>query len=302
MPDLDNLASLIRAGHPVIIIDTAEETRVVESFRHVISKVWRPLYKWSLTDGLQRLDMTLDEPLLAAAEATATLQFIKEQKERAIFLMCDFHGYLRYPMTMRFLREIVERTNTVAHTLVLIGVGIEIPKEIESHTVRVSLKLPDEAAIGKLVRDEAFLYSREHGGKRVEIDAVAFKTIVCNLLGLKLPDARRIARHLVFRDGAVGMADLPELAKLKFELLNRDGVLHFEYETAAFADVAGLKRLKHWVDQRRAIFLGENKVAGLDPPKGLLLLGVQGCGKSLAAKAIAGSFGVPLVRLDFGAL
>lgn len=302
MPDLDNLASLIRAGHPVIIIDTAEETRVVESFRHVISKVWRPLYKWSLTDGLQRLDMTLDEPLLAAAEATATLQFIKEQKERAIFLMCDFHGYLRYPMTMRFLREIVERTNTVAHTLVLIGVGIEIPKEIESQTVRVSLKLPDEAAIGKLVRDEAFLYSREHGGKRVEIDAVAFKTIVRNLLGLKLPDARRIARHLVFRDGAVGMADLPELAKLKFELLNRDGVLHFEYETAAFADVAGLKRLKHWVDQRRAIFLGENKVAGLDPPKGLLLLGVQGCGKSLAAKAIAGSFGVPLVRLDFGAL
>ena len=98
------------------------------------------------------------------------------------------------------------------------------------------------------------------------------------------------------------MRDLPELSRLKFDLLNRDGVLHFEYETAAFADVAGLTRLKRWVEQRRAIFLGENKVEGLDPPKGLLLLGVQGCGKSLAAKAIAGSFGVPLVRLDFGAL
>jgi hypothetical protein len=301
MPDIDNLASLIRAGHPVIAIDTAEETRVVESFRHVIGKVWRPLYRWSLTNGLERLDMTLDDPL-AASEATATLQFIKDQKERAIFLLCDFHGYLRYPMTMRFLREIVDRNGTAGHTLVLIGVGIEVPKEIEAHTVRVSLKLPDEAALGKLVRDEAFLYSREHGGKRVEIDAVAFKTIVRNLLGLKLPDARRIARHLVFRDGAIGMGDLPELAKLKFELLNRDGVLHFEYETAAFADVAGLTRLKQWVEQRRAIFVGETKVAGLDPPKGLLLLGVQGCGKSLAAKAIAGSFGVPLVRLDFGAL
>ena len=104
MPDLDNLASLIRAGHPVIAIDTAEEARVVESFRHVIGKVWRPLYKWSLTDGLQRLDMTLDEPPLAAVEATATLQFIKEQKERAIFLLCDFHGYLSYAMTMRLLR------------------------------------------------------------------------------------------------------------------------------------------------------------------------------------------------------
>ncbi len=302
MPDLDNLASLIRAGHPVIAVDTAEESRVVESFRHVIGKVWRPLYKWSLNDGLQRLDMTLDEPPLVATEATATLQFIKEQKERAIFLLCDFHGYLRYPLTMRLVREIVDRSNTAAHTLVLIGVGIEIPKEIEAQSVRIPLKLPDEATLGKLVRDEAFQYSREHGGKRVEIDPVAFKTIVRNLIGLKLPDARRIARQLVFRDGAVGMSDLPELAKLKFELLNRDGVLHFEYETAAFADVAGLARLKQWVEQRRAIFLGENKVAGLDPPKGLLLLGVQGCGKSLAAKAIAGSFGVPLVRLDFGAL
>lgn len=302
MPDLDNLASLIRAGHPVIAIDTAEEARVVESFRHVIGKVWRPLYKWSLTDGLQRLDMTLDEPPMTAVEATATLQFIKEQRERAIFLLCDFHGYLRYPMTMRFVREIVDRVNSAAHTLVLIGVGIEIPKEIEAQTVRIDLKLPDEAALGKLVRDAAFEYSREHGGKRVEIDPVAMKTIVRNLLGLKVPDARRIARQLVFRDGAVGMSDLPELARLKFDLLNRDGVLHFEYETAAFADVAGLTRLKRWVEQRRAIFVGENKVAGLDPPKGLLLLGVQGCGKSLAAKAIAGSFGVPLVRLDFGAL
>ena len=302
MPDLDNLASLIRAGHPVIAIDTAEEARVVESFRHVIGKVWRPLYKWSLTDGLQRLDMTLDEPPLAAVEATATLQFVKEQRERSIFLLCDFHGYLRYPMTMRFVREIVDRVNSTAHTLVLIGVGIEIPKEIEAQTVRIDLKLPDEAALGKLVREAAFEYSREHGGKRVEIDPIAMKTIVRNLLGLKLPDARRIARQLVFRDGAIGMSDLPELARLKFDLLNRDGVLHFEYETAAFADVAGLTRLKRWVEQRRAIFLGENKVAGLDPPKGLLLLGVQGCGKSLAAKAIAGSFGVPLVRLDFGAL
>jgi AAA+ superfamily predicted ATPase len=302
MPDLDNLASLIRAGHPIIAIDTAEEARVVESFRHVIGKVWRPLYKWSLTDGLQRLDMTLDEPPLAAVEATATLQFIKEQRERAIFLLCDFHGYLRYPMTMRFVREIVDRVNAAAHTLVLIGVGIDIPKEIEAHTVRVDLKLPDEAALGKLVREAAFEYSREHGGKRVEIDPIALRTIVRNLLGLKLPDARRIARQLVFRDGAIGMSDLPELARLKFDLLNRDGVLHFEYETAAFADVAGLNRLKRWVEQRRAIFLGERKVEGLDPPKGLLLLGVQGCGKSLAAKAIAGSFGVPLVRLDFGAL
>jgi SpoVK/Ycf46/Vps4 family AAA+-type ATPase len=126
--------------------------------------------------------------------------------------------------------------------------------------------------------------------------------VVRNLAGLPLRDARRIARHLIHRDGALNVEDLPELAKLKFELLDKGGLLHFEYHTAQFSEVAGLSRLKTWVAQRRAVFLGENAPAKLDPPKGVLLLGVQGCGKSLAAKAVAGGFGVPLVRLDFGAL
>jgi SpoVK/Ycf46/Vps4 family AAA+-type ATPase len=107
---------------------------------------------------------------------------------------------------------------------------------------------------------------------------------------------------LIYDDGALTQADVGELARAKFELLNKDGLLHFEYETARFADVAGLQRLKHWVEQRRAAFIGAKSAIKLDPPKGVLLLGVQGCGKSLAAKAIAGGFGVPLVRLDFGTL
>lgn len=301
MPDIKDLASLIRAGHPIIVIESAEEPRIVEGFRHVIAQVWRPLFHWSLTLGLRRLDMDLDEAL-APPEATATLVHAQEFKQRAIYLLCDFAGYLRYPLAARMLREIAERQNSAAHSMVLIGPSIELPPELEAHAVRLPLKLPDEAALGKLLRDEAFLYSREHGGKRVEIDQAAFKLIVRNLLGLKLNDARRIARHLVFRDGVIGHGDLPEAAKLKFELLNRAGLLHFEYDTAAFGDVAGLSRLKRWVEQRRRIFTGEQQSAGLDPPKGVLLLGVQGCGKSLAAKAVAGSFGVPLVRLDFGAL
>ena len=86
------------------------------------------------------------------------------------------------------------------------------------------------------------------------------------------------------------------------ELLNSGGVLQFEYDTRRFSDVGGLSRLKHWLTQRRPAFTAAPDAAHLDPPRGVLLIGVQGCGKSLAAKATAGIFGIPLLRLDFGSL
>jgi len=300
MSEVTDLVTLVRANTALIAIETREEARVVDTFRHVISRVLRPLYRWSLTDGLSRLDMdSEDEP---PPDATATLMAMKQQRTRAIFLMCDFHPYLRYAMTLRLTREIVGRQGCAEHTVVLIAPKIELPPELDDSAVRFSFSPPDEAQLLKLVRDEAAVFQREHGGRRVEIDPEALAAVVKNLRGLMLPDARRIARHLIFRDGAIGSTDLPELAKLKFELINKSGVLHYEYDTARFADVAGLRRLKAWVDMRRGAYAGAPLPAGLAPPRGILLLGVQGCGKSLAAKAIAGGFGVPLVRLDLGSM
>ena len=96
--------------------------------------------------------------------------------------------------------------------------------------------------------------------------------------------------------------DRPELAKLKFELVNRSGHLHYAFDPVKLEQVIGARRIKRWIELRRAAFVNGNVPPGLDPPRGLLLLGVQGCGKSMMAKAIAGGFGVPLLRLDFGAL
>ena len=306
MTELQDLATLIRASTPLIAIETAEENRVIETFRHLIAQVLRPLYRWSISDGLRRLDMAPPEDeraaLEAAPDATATLHAVRRNAEAGIYLLLDFAPYLRYPMTLRLLREICQRQESAPHTLVLISPALELPEDIDSLVTRFALSLPDAQALAQIVREEAFAYSRENGGKRVEVDADSARAIVRNLRGLGVDDARRIVRKLIFCDGALGPADVAELARAKFELLNRDGLLHFEYETARFADVAGLANLKRWIEQRRAAFLGLKSAAGLDPPKGLLLLGVQGCGKSLAAKAAAGGFGVPLVRLDFGTL
>ena len=307
MTELQDLATLVRAGTPLLVIETAEEKRVVETFRQLIAQVLRPLYRWSITDGLKRLDMAdaandADNEIEVAPDASATLLAIKRTQDSGIYLLLDFQPYLRYTMTLRLLREICQRQDSAAHTLVLISPKFELPEELESSVTRFTLDLPDAQALAQLVREEAFAYSRENGGKRVDIDADAARAVVRNLRGLGLEDSRRIVRKLIYYDGALTQNDVAELAKAKFELLNKDGLLHFEYETARFADVAGLKHLKLWVEQRRAAFLGLKSAAGLDPPKGLLLLGVQGCGKSLAAKAVAGGFGVPLVRMDFGTL
>ncbi|MEO7251932.1 MAG: AAA family ATPase [Arenimonas sp.] len=302
MSELQDLSSLIRANTPLIVIETPDEARVVDMFRHVLTNVWRALYRWSITEGMRRVDLDREDPAETAPDITTTLLAIKGHDQRGIYLLLDVMPYLGYASTQRMLREILERRGCLEHTVVLVGNKLELSPELDALAVRFSLTLPDENALLKMLNDEVGLYTRENGGRRVVVDKAVLAIIVRNLRGLSLTEARRIARHLIFRDGAIGEPDLPELAKLKFELLNKSGHLHFEYDTAQFADVAGLAQLKRWIGQRRDVFVGGELPVGLDPPKGVLLLGVQGCGKSLAAKAVAGGFGVPLVRLDFGTL
>lgn len=309
MAELQDLAALIRANTPLIAIQTPDEARVVELFRRVLVDVFRALYRWSITQGLSRLDMDREDPPEGPPDATSVLRAISSADQRGVYLLLDFMPYLAYAGSQRQLREIAQRRNCLEHTVVLVGTRIELPPGLDELAVRFDLQLPDANALLKMLKDVAAEYARENGGKRVTFDAEVVRTIVRNLAGLSMTDAQRIARQLVFDDGVLDGNDIPRLTKLKFELLNRSGHLHFEYDTAKFADVAGARRLKQWVEQRRELFVTDPAAAAssptdypLDPPKGILLLGVQGCGKSLAAKSIAGGFGVPLLRLDFGTL
>src|SRR5690606_22164795 len=283
MSELQDLVALIRADTPLLVIETPDEARVVALFRQSLMHAWRALYRWSVTEGLRRMDLEREDESTIAPDLSAALQAIRDASQRGIYLLLDATPYLGYASYQRALRDLIQRRGSQPHVLVLVGTKVELPESLAPFAVRFPLSLPDANALLKMVKDEARDYTAQNGGRRVEADPDAVRQIVRNLHGLSMTDARRIARHLVWRDGALGPDDLPELARLKFELLNRSGHLHYEYDTARFADVGGAARLKRWVGQRRAPFLQDPPPAGLPPPKGMLLLGVQGCGKSLVA-------------------
>ncbi|GLQ45190.1 ATPase [Dyella lipolytica] len=301
MSELDDLNTLVRAATPLLVIETVDEQRVIDCFQHVIAQALHPLWRWTLTDGLERLDFNGPRDQQIAPDATATMTAIREAEQPGIYLLFDFQPCLQYAMTQRQMREIVQRERSAPHTLVLIGAKVELPQELDALATRVPLALPDVKELAGIMRGEAAAWQRQNN-RPLEVDNDAARTIVRNLVGLTAQDARRIVRKLIYNDGALNANDLPELMQAKFDLLNRSGLLHYEYATASFADVAGVSHVRDWVQRRRAVFLDPNPSPALDPPKGVLLLGVQGCGKSLASKAIAGGFGVPLIRLDFGSL
>ncbi len=300
MNDLKDLELILRTRSPLIAVETREEPRAVELFRRAAARSAQPLFRWSVTDGLARLDAE-QAPQRSLAQPEQVLAHVRASRAGGIYLLLDFHPYLDDPLTIRYLREIAQLAAQPRSTLALIGPRMPVPDELRDFTARLELRLPDLAAIRAIIEDEAAAWGRRHQ-QRLQARAAVVDALARNLMGLTEADARRLARNAIHDDGALTEADLPALAEAKYRLLDSGSVLSFELETARMADVAGLGRLKQWLELRRAVFLADSPPAGLDAPKGVLLLGVQGAGKSLAAKACAGAFGVPLLRLDFATL
>ena len=136
MTELQDLTALIRANTPLIVVETPDEPRVVELFRQSLLHVWRALYRWSITEGLRRIDLDREDEVDIAPDASNTLQAIRDADQRGIYLLLDFHPYLGYAGTQRQLREIVQRRGCQPHVLVLVGTKIELPPELEPLAVR----------------------------------------------------------------------------------------------------------------------------------------------------------------------
>ncbi len=301
MFETNDIQILLRSRIPLIVIETHEEVRAIDMFKKVAVGNALPLYRWSVAQAMQRIDVEL-EPVWTMDKPDALLKHVNANPKPGIYLLLDFHPYLEEHAIVRLIKEIALKHEETPNTLVFISHQFEIPPEIEKYAARFELSLPAAEQLTDIVQQEAREWAAKHPELRVHQEDGIVETLARNLTGLSMADARRLARHAIADDGALTHSDLTTVMEAKYRLLARDGALSFEYDTARFNDVGGMARLKTWLEQRKSVFLADTPPPGLDPPKGIMLLGVQGCGKSLAAKAIAGVWGVPLLRLDGGAL
>ncbi|KAA6186602.1 AAA family ATPase [Thiohalocapsa marina] len=309
MTDLHDLELMLHSETPILLIESLEERRLLQLFTRLGLQLAEPVFCWTLTDGLRRVEYATaaQADLTEPAEA---LRHIKASARSGVYLLLDLHPFLADPLHVRLIKEIAQSFDDVRRRLVLVSHALETPPELRHLSARFSLRLPDRNRILALIRDEAQRWQQARPDRSFRANREAVEQLSRNLLGVTESDARRLIRNAIVHDGAITETDVAAVSLAKYELLSPSGALSFEHDTANFGDVAGLDNLKAWLDRRRDALLqaasadhpGRPHGSPADRPKGMLLLGVQGSGKSLAAKAVAGHLGVALLRLDFGAL
>ena len=297
---LRDLEAIIRSRTPLIAVESNEEPQIVTMVRQIAGKMQLRSFRWTLTEGLQAFDPN-EQPGQSVLKSQEVLSYIKTSASNSLFVLLDFHPFLQDALHVRYLKDIALNYPQHLSTVVLVGCAVTVPEELRPFTAPFRLPLPTLGELRRIVFDAAADWGAEHGQRDVETTNKALDLLVRNLGGLTATDARRLALKAINDDGAIAENAMPEVMRAKYELLGRESPLTFEYETAKFAEIGGMARLREWLEVRKSFFI-EGAQSKLDPPRGVLLLGVQGCGKSLAAKAAAGIYGVPLLRLDFGVL
>ncbi|MDO6387667.1 AAA family ATPase [Uliginosibacterium sp. 31-12] len=323
MNDLDALRHALASRFPILCIETHEEPRARALLRKISAEAGGALYEWSIADGLSHANFQYggdrrqnwqtvegwqperddQEGQQRAVENTqelqAALHHIDKAGKAGLYLLCDVHPFLEQAAVQRLLREIAFTHADCARTLVLIGPDISLPPEIARHALFHSLSLPDVARIKAIFAEEIELFARSREGRKVQGEQAAADLLVQHLLGLCEEDVRRLLRLAIRDDAAITHADVARVVQVKREMC-ADSALEIEFAVTDLARVGGMPNLKRWLALRQAAFAGQ--AADLPWPRGILLLGVQGAGKSLAARTIAGAWKVPLARLDMGSL
>lgn len=298
------IETLIRARYPILYLVTSEELRASEMILEIAQRRQKKVFEWSCSTGIVPAGASIQSQKLRNAptkDPVAALDLVVEQVEPALFIFKDFHPYLgrHHHAVVRRLKEIALHLKHSHKTVILISPVLEVPVELDKEITVLNLPLPSLADLGELL-DHIVEDLRRFKQIEVDLQPAGRERLLQAALGLTLTEAENVFARIIVKTEQLTGAEVGEVLAEKQQIIRKNGLLEYYPACETFSDVGGLGVLKEWLAKRTAAFTEEARAFGLAAPKGVLLLGVQGCGKSLCAKAIASQWQLPLLRFDMG--
>jgi ATP-dependent 26S proteasome regulatory subunit len=334
MPDtLERLKILINSSTPIVVMETVEEMRAVGMVRDACAELNMAVFEWSIAEGLVRegsvragttaqpavpidLQARIDAARHAAdpdapestkaaiynsLDPVQALANMETMTLEAVFILKDFHRHMDSPVIVRRLRDVGQKFSANRRTVIITAPSIEMPPELESLVEYLDLPLPDQPRLRQIIEDTYKRLAQTYTLK-LKLDGAGVDAMANNLRGLTEEEAdRAVSQALVLRY-ALCPESITDVLEAKKDLLRHSGMLEFVDASENMAGVGGLENLKSWLAQRKGAWEDGARAFGLEPPKGVIILGVQGCGKSLCARAVAGEWKLPLVKFDSAAV
>ncbi|WOD39213.1 AAA family ATPase [Nodosilinea sp. E11] len=311
---VQHFQTLVTSFHPVVVIDTVEEERVQGLIRTACTDMQMAVFEWSIAQGLMRSPDSPEnrwqneyappggkrgQALPKTTEPLDMLRHLQDLNFKAIYWLKDFAPHLKDAVVARQFREVTEQFSHNRSTLVISGSDNDLPAEIAHDAVHFDIKLPGPEelynALSGVVRDLK-------GRVKVDLTPEDIRTLVSALQGMTLSQTRKVVSYAALHDGRLDADDVKQVLERKARVIHEEGLLDYFPPETNLAELGGFEGLKRWLSYAKVGFTPQARQYNLPAPKGILIVGIQGCGKSLAAKTIARQWNLPLLKLDAGRL
>jgi MoxR-like ATPase len=298
------IETLIRARYPILYIISSEETRVQDLLVDLARTRQKKIFEWSCTTGIIPAGTSIQSQKQRNAvtrDPLAALDHVIDQVEPALFLFKDFHPFLGRAnvAVIRKLKEIALHLKNSYKTIILVSPVMEIPTELEKEITVLNHPLPAREDLSALL-DRIIEEVGRHKQMDLALDGEGRERLLQAALGLTLGEAENVFARIIVQRGRLSGEDVADVFAEKQQIIRKNGLLEYYASSENFDHIGGLAVLKDWLNKRALAFSDEARAFGLPAPRGILLLGVQGCGKSLSAKAVANQWRLPLLRFDMG--